>query len=154
MWTTKDVAELRALAALGASECARILGRSITSVRCAACRHRISLRRPGSRRGLILGQPRGVSLRRDLREDLVRDRRDELLQERARLDAEAGLCPCCGIRPTRVASSGFCLTCHRNHLADLHSELLSDDEAMRRLWVARQARKAALDALDATAAHQ
>jgi len=154
MWTTKDIADLRAVACMGAHECARVLGRSVGSVRWAAYSHRISLRQKGCLRGLILGQPRGISLRGGLREDLVRNRRDELIQERARLDAEADLCPCCGKRPVRVASSGFCLTCHRNHLADLHSELLSDDEALRRLWAARQARKAAIDALDAPAPRQ
>lgn len=145
-WTTRDLAVLREHAALGAEECAAIMGLSVPAVKKAAARYRISLRRPGSRRGLIMGQPRGISLRQDVRASLVADRRDELVAERMRIDGEAALCPCCGVRPVRVRSTGFCTACHMHRLADHHDEAAADAEAIRRLAAARQRKKAVLDA--------
>ena len=147
-WTTGELASLREHACLGAREVAARLGRSVGSVKAAAYRHRISLRRSGSRRGLILGQPRGVSLRAEVRNELVCGRRDELIERRARLDAEAQLCPACGIRPQRT-NAGFCLACTLERQTAHYEELLADQEALRRAWAARQRRKAALDAMEA-----
>lgn len=55
MWTTTDIRYLREHAGLGASELAIRMGRSPAAVKRAASRFRISLRRPGSRRGSVLG---------------------------------------------------------------------------------------------------
>lgn len=148
-WTTGDIALLREHAHFGAAEVARLLERTIWSVRQQAYRQRISLRQHGCRRGVVLGQPRGVSLRRELRDDLVRDRRDELLAQRAKVDAEAALCPCCGRRPVRTRS-GFCRACHLDRMTELYEEMTADDCAMQRSWAARQRRKGLLDGMDAS----
>lgn len=146
MWTTTDIRYLREHASLGASELASRMGRTPAAVKRAASRFRISLRRPGSRRGSVLGQPRGVSLRRELRADLVSGRIDQdLLAKRLRLDAEAALCPLCAARPIRVASTGLCRVCHLRELAELHREAIEEFEAQRELWTARQQLKRARD---------
>jgi hypothetical protein len=134
----------------GAREVARLLDRSEDSVRSFAARSRVSLRRKGSRRGILMGQPRGVSLRREIRETLIVDRHDELAAARAVLDAEAALCPRCGARPVRASRTGWCNVCNCEHLAMQHDELTRDAAALRELWAARTRRKAALDALDAS----
>jgi len=149
-WTTLEIKQLRDSAHLGIRECAKLLGRSPGSVRQAAARNRISLRRQGSRAGLLMGQPRGHSLwSLGAREDLVRGRRDELVAERLRLDAAAQLCPACGRRPIRVQASGYCSVCHTERLRELHEELTDDDAALRGFWAARSRRRAKLDELDA-----
>lgn len=146
MWTTTDIRYLREHASLGAGELAQRIGRSPAAVKRAASRFGISLRRPGSRRGSVLGQPRGVSLRRELRADLVSGRVDqELLARRLRLDAEAELCPLCVARPIRVAATGLCRVCHLRELAEAHREALEELEAQRELWTARQQLKRARD---------
>ena len=122
------------------------LGRSPSSVRKAAYRYRISLRRPGSRRGVVLGQPRGVSLRRELREDLASGRVDPtVLARRMRLDEDAELCPSCAARPVRVRQTGLCRVCHLHRLEQAHREALAELEAQRGLWQSRQELKRARD---------
>lgn len=138
-WTTGDLAVLRENASLGAAEVARLLGREERAVRQAAYRHRISLRRRGSRRGLVLGQPRGVSLGAELREDLLSGKVDAaVIARRMAADHDAELCPCCGRRPVRVEASGMCRVCHLEALAAHHLELLAEIQAQRELWTARQ----------------
>ena len=144
MWTTIDIRYLREHASLGASELATRMGRSPVAVKRAASRFRISLRRPGSRRGSVLGQPRGVSLRRDLRTDLTGGRVDpEVLASRMKRDADAELCPLCVARPIRVAATGLCRVCHLRALAEAHREAIEELEAQRELWTARQQLKRA-----------
>ena len=146
MWTTTDIRYLRDHASLGAEEVARRMDRSPAAVKRAASRFRISLRRPGSRRGSVLGQPRGVSLRRQLRADLVDGRVDpEVLASRMELDAEAELCPLCVARPIRVAATGLCKVCHLRELAERHREAIDELDAQRDLWTARQQLKRARD---------
>jgi len=147
-WTTGDLRRLRASAHLGAHEAARLLGRSVNSVKMAANRHRISLRRRGSRRGLVLGQPRGVSIAAQIRGDIVSGRVDaEILARRMAITPDAPLCPCCGYREAEVPSSGWCLPCHMRRLSEAHLQALEDIDSQRALWVSRQtllrARKAA-----------
>jgi hypothetical protein len=102
-------------------------------------RQRISLRTSGQRRGLVLGQPRGLSLKRALRRDVVSGTIDaDVLAQRMALDGLGPLCPACGKRPVRVASSGFCRVCHLERLAAAHEELLAEHRAQERLWAARQ----------------
>ena len=144
-WTSKELALLRDNATRGARECAKLLDRSLPSVRCTAHRHRISLRRRGSRRGSVLGQPRGVSLRRGLREDLVGPRVAAAVAARMALDREVELCPYCAARPISVKTTGLCRTCHLHALAEAHREQLTEIEAQRALWQSRQELKRARD---------
>jgi len=135
-WTTGEVKVLRECAHLGADELARRLGRTRPSVKRAAQRYRISLRRPGVRDGLLLGQPRGLSLRRDMREALLAY--PHLLEQRLQMDYEAELCPACAAREISVASTGLCRPCHLRHLAEIHREAIAEQQAKRALWVERQ----------------
>jgi proline racemase len=142
VWTSRDLATLREHANEGAAAVAELLGCTPCAVRRAAHRHRVSLRRPGSLRGLVLGQPRGVSLRRDLREDLVHGRVDpEVVAARMQLDEDAELCPSCGHRPIRVASTGLCRCCHLNRLTHGHHEVIAKLTAQRELNRVKQERK-------------
>jgi hypothetical protein len=128
-WTAEDLAYLREHGHEGAVAVAAALGRSEGAVRVAASRARISLRQTGSSAGPILGQPRGVSLRRDLREALLAGNVDpELLAQRMRTDADAELCPSCATRPIRVKAAGTCRVCHLRRLADAHREALAERE--------------------------
>lgn len=135
-WTTAEIRLMREHAHLGAEAVARLLGRSVRSVQGAAARQRISLRRRGVRRGSVLGQPRGVSLRPEVRETLFH--RGELVARRLRVEREAELCPCCAQRPQRVRVTGLCLPCHLERLAEAHREAQAEIEAQRRLWAERQ----------------
>ena len=67
-WTSKEIARLRRDRELGAAELARLLGHSVHSVKMAAYRQRITLRRPGERGGHLLGQARKACLPTDQRE--------------------------------------------------------------------------------------
>jgi len=144
MWTTRDIALLRANAHLGAEELARLLGTTPCAVRNLAHRQRISLRRRGERRGILLGQPRDLSLAELVGGKLAADRKTAaLVLERSELTAAGELCPECCARPVRVRKTGLCLPCHKRRLADAHRELLAEAEAGRELWQARQALKRA-----------
>lgn len=127
---------MRANADLGAAELARLLDRTQRSVEGAAHRNRISLRRRGERRGTVLCQPRGASLRGELRETLLRD--STLIAERMRIDRDAELCPSCGKRPVRVQRAGFCGVCHMERLTECHLERQAEHDAQKRLWAERQ----------------
>lgn len=129
-WTTREIAELHRVAPLGAETASEVLGRSLWSVRHRAYRSRISLRRPGSRAGRILGQPRGArwasrngsgraALLRVLREDCLAGRADMArIERRIRLLARgAPLCPGCASRPQEIAATGLCEDCHLDRLA-------------------------------------
>jgi hypothetical protein len=131
---------MREHAKLGAVEVARLLGRSVSSVRRMASRQRISLRSEGERRGLVLGQPRGVSLAEQLRGDVVSGRIDaEIMARRMALQQDAETCPCCGRRPIEVRSTGFCVKCHRDRLSAAHLDEVEKLDAQRALWSSRQA---------------
>ena len=137
-WTTGDLRLLRQYGHLGAVAAAELLGRSPRAVKCAAYRYRISLRRRGCRRGLVLGQPRGCSLAREIREDIVSGRVNaETMARRMALAPDAPLCPCCAHRPAEVRSSGFCLQCHNDRLIAAHLQALEDIDSQRALWTSR-----------------
>jgi len=141
-WTTRELAELREHAHLGAAAAAEKLGRSVASVKAAAHRHVITLRRPGCRCGSILGQPRGMALSAAIRAGVASGRVDAaLMLARVTLDREAPLCPSCGRRPQRVDSTGLCLVCHREALVAKHLEALEELDALRAMWSTRQALK-------------
>ena len=142
-WNTTEIRILRNEAAQGAEALAFMLDRSVSSVRSAAKRLRISLRRPGQRCGLVLGQPRGVALSavmsREMAEELRSDpARASLVAQRLEVDRAGGLCPCCGMRPIRVRSSGLCMACHKTRLADGHRETAAEACANRDWWLQKQ----------------
>lgn len=151
-WTTAELQILRAHAHEGAAALAVLLGRSEQSVRQAAKRLRISVRRQGERRGLILGQPRGESWA-GLRAhgvtpeviDALRagDVDPALVEEQLRAMATGQappLCPLCSRFPQQP-SNGVCRPCHLKALADAHRERVAVDEAQRELWTQRQRKK-------------
>lgn len=142
-WTSKEIAELRRVGDLGAELAAELLDRSVESVRQAAKRHRISLRQAGSRRGLILGQPRGVSFldvkasaaevgalaeirKLTLEGELDPAKLEDAVMRYTRwIAAGSPLCPNCVARPAENNRTGFCTPCHLKALAQAHR----DDQA-------------------------
>lgn len=134
-WSSSELAELRQYGRLGAAELARRLGRSVGSVKSAARHHRISLRRTGERRGLVLGQLRDLGLKPAVRDTLMRRRSDPPD------DPDDPLCPGCGRRPIAVARSGLCRACHMNRLTEVHRETGAEIQAQRDLWREKQETK-------------
>lgn len=136
---------MRENAHLGARHLAALLGRSEASVRSQAARLRVSIRRQGERRGLILGQPRGDSWSghdvEQLRAAVTAGLLDAGAVEAALARIVAGevpqLCPRCA---KRVADhrSGVCKVCHLDALTDAHRDAIAVKEAQQRLWAARQ----------------
>jgi hypothetical protein len=131
---------------MGAKSLARDLGRTVASVKSKARELGISLRIPGSRHGLLLGQPRTISLASASRIGdvmrLVANRRIdmEVVLERMRLDAigELAVCPHCGKRPAVVKRTGLCGTCHKALLIEHLNDELATYEAQQQQWVAQQ----------------
>jgi hypothetical protein len=155
-WSGTEVSYLRRNAERGARCIAEELGRSVASVERQAYRLRVSLRRAGSRRGAVLGQPRGVPISRLIRESVVSGQIPaEALDARIALGAGADLCPGCGVREIAVASSGLCRPCHLRRLAAAHRDALADlaaeADAMQELWTCRQQVKRAKQARDMAA---
>lgn len=153
-WTSTEFAYLKANAGKGVQEIAEALGRTTESVKQMARRNRISLRKTGERRGLLLGQPRGMSWL-DLRqqgitsERLAAIKQDALeglidLGELEQQIADIGkgkqpeLCPQCATRYIQRASTGLCAPCHLKILARLHQDQVDIRNAERSLWAARQ----------------
>lgn len=162
-WTCTEVRILRSNASKGLAEITRLLNeaadehqpplehRTPRSVKQAAARLRISLRMEGSCRGLVMGQPRDVSLA-DIREDMLDPKVAQLVDERARIrDDKLELCPRCGWRPTRVRATGLCGVCHANVLREGHEEVLAELAASRDLDAARQRKSRALKNVKASA---
>jgi len=138
-WTTTELAILRREGRQGAVAMAALLDRTIPSVKRAAARHRISLRPAGCRRGLVLGQPRDVSLRRELRDDLVSGRVSaELVAARMKIDEQATVCPACGMRDARPGTAtGWCRVCTLDRLSKVHQQATEEHLAQQRLWASR-----------------
>jgi hypothetical protein len=108
-WTSSELALLRGRGDLGAAELACLLDRSVASVRSAAQRSRISLRRPGDCRGRVLGEcERRVSP--GTRAAIAAA--PALVMRRGALYREAALCPDCGRRRIQIPESGLCEPCH------------------------------------------
>ena len=99
-WTTTELKRLRENRELGAVAIAELLGRSVWSVKGAAYRQGISLRRPGDVRGHVLGQPRAMSLAGDAHQAMAAA--PDLYAERLRVLRDASLCPECARRPIQV----------------------------------------------------
>lgn len=144
-WTLAEVAKLRENAHLGARQVAVLLGRSECSVRSQAARLRVSIRRQGERRGLILGQPRGDSWTGhdidELRSAVTSGLLDPNVVEAALARIVAGevpaLCPRC-VQREADHRSGVCKVCHLNALTHAHRDAIAVKEAQQRLWAARQ----------------
>ena len=118
-WTSKEIARLRRDGELGAAELARLLGRSVCSVKMAAYRQRITLRRPGERGGHLLGQARKASLPPGERALAIAD---PVFLHRAAAARGGSLCPDCGRRPVEVATTGFCGVCTTRFIDRLASD--------------------------------
>lgn len=151
-WTSNEIATVRENAHLGADTLALILNRSVSSVEQLAYRLRISLRQEGSRRGSILGQPRGTRWTNQeganpvrlaaIRSDILDGTSDPAeLEARAReiaLGSSKPSCPSCGVRPQTRSTTGLCEVCHLRALAQAHRDDQATREAKRELWRARQ----------------
>jgi hypothetical protein len=143
-WTTAELAYLRKNASLGAVTIAEALRRSVGSVKQAAHRAGISLRRPGSTRGLLLGQARGTKLRymkktklEEMRKALangtidavaVRRRLDEILAGRV----DGALCSRC--TRERAGKSGFCRPCHVEGLIEAYEREKTYADRTAEVW--------------------
>lgn len=153
-WRSSEIVLLRQNAHLGAEAVAHLLGRSVRSVKRKAEKERISLRRVGERRGLLLGQPRGTSWVHEkvagidsarlahLRRDAI-NREVDLgdLEARVRdavLNRHRPTCPWCTKRPIERATTGLCEPCHWRELARAHRDSIERDAARRDLDAARQ----------------
>ena len=157
-WTSAEIDMLRRNAHLGLEACAQLLDRSPASVRTAAARHRISLRRRGEHRGLVLGQPRSQSWAGQAAASAGAVTRGTLAAIRDAIlsgDVDAGelerrirgliagqparTCPSCGARPQTRPATGLCDPCHLRHLAAAHRDAQATRLAKRELWRERQA---------------
>ena len=119
-WTSRELGRLRDNRELGAVAVADLLGRSVWSVKQAAYRQGISLRRPGDARGHVLGQARTMSLAGTVYQAMAAA--PEVYAERLRVLREAALCPECARRPIQIERSGLCRPCHGEHLENLYRE--------------------------------
>lgn len=151
-WGTDEVRTLREHASQGALVVAVMLGRSEHSVRQAAKRLRISLRRKGERRGLILGQTgawadgaqTGVDAARLslIRDEVLAGVVDiSVLEARVRQSVHGPhrpMCPSCCQREQERSSTGLCEVCHLRELARAHRDEVERRDARRELWQARQ----------------
>lgn len=150
-WTTEEIRIMRNSANLGLESVAMILDRSPESVKQAAKRYRISLRKPGSQGGLLLGQPRGRAWMKQLGMDparLAAIRQEAIegeidlaeLEERIReqMQNSAAICPRCVQRSIERTSTGLCEPCHIALLAQAHRDEAFRRQARRDLDAARQ----------------
>lgn len=161
-WTASDVDFMRRNADSGALWIALQLGRSVASVKGAANRYRISLRRKGEARGHLLGQPRDESwseLRHvglnnpDKIRKAVIDGELNLEDVEATLRAIADgttqrICPACSVR-NADRPTGWCTPCYTRELARAHQDATDRIEARRALDAARQGKSRARRATDA-----
>lgn len=150
---------MRRMTGDGIMAIAEALGRSTTSIKMAAHRYRISLRGPGYRGGLVLGQPRGVSFGgangngcrefqnvrvfREIRDDLLAGKIQisELELEatrRCKLARGTPLCPMCARNPQEIERTGLCNDCHLKELARAHRNLEQLRSPQREVWNAKQ----------------
>lgn len=128
---------LRELAAtgVGAAAIAEVLERSEQAVRDQASRQRVSVRRSGERRGLILGERRAARFEHEVRTAVLIGVVDPADAER-RARRSGDLCPSCSSRYASTRS-GFCEPCHLRRLAEAHREELAIIAGRRELDAAR-----------------
>lgn len=145
VWKTTEIDYLRVHASEGAGRISQDLGLTVAQVRKAAHRHRISLRTAGRRCGLILGQPRDLSLVNEMpaARDLVVSGRikSSVIDARIQLESAPGvveLCPHCSQRPVTNSRSGLCRVCHRRALIQALQDELADLEVKKQQQVVWQ----------------
>ena len=133
------------LSALRASEKDPRSALTVKAVTRQAERMRIALRRPGSRRGRMLGQPRGESWAAGpssaLRQAALEGALDLTLAEgriAAEVSGQAPVCPSCGMRPAWHTKTGLCVVCHKKRLAEQLRQQTSEAEAERDYQSAKQ----------------
>jgi len=134
-WTTRELAQLRRIAQLGAQECTRRLGRTMWPVRTAASRHFISLRPPGERRGVVFAQPHGWHLPHEQREAILASpHHDKILTAHLNFAKGIGeLCPGCGRWPIST-EHGLCHACYAKRLANIAAQRAAEAEERLRRW--------------------
>lgn len=137
-WTSGEIAQLRKLAHLGPIALADQLGRSVGSIKMQASRQRISLRRPGERRGCVLGERHPGQLHTEVRTLVFVGTSDPERAERRALSTDP-LCPDCGHRP-QERRSGLCEVCYLRRLTWSHRQEAAIASARRELDAARQAK--------------
>lgn len=153
-WTSSEIKILKENASIGIKALTLLLGRSPGSIKAAANRYRISLRPASERRGIILGQPRGVVWMDQVKSGISAERLAQIKQEAldgvldlatleervraARSGRSKPVCPSCVARPQEHSSTGLCGVCHMRALAQAHRENHIVDDAKRELWRAKQ----------------
>lgn len=140
-WTTRERELLRENAHLGVTRVAALLGKSPRAVESMASRLRVSLRRPGEKRGALLGVPRGAMAAEPhlaaLRASVLAGSVD-LGRVLAVADGpDRPLCPSCARFPADH-SSGFCRACYTMRLRDAYVYENAVRSAERELWRERQ----------------
>lgn len=154
-WTSTELKLLSKVASLGAEACTDAINefraskglepRTVQSIKATANRRRLSLRRPGVKRGrsskgLILGQPvNGIPAEALADFNLVRNavisEGFDIAAAEARVAAEVrgelDLCPTCCARPVQKRSTGLCEICHWKHLAQAQRERVAAQQAER-----------------------
>ena len=150
-WTMDEIRLLKSSGSLGVETVALLLDRSPQSVRQAAKRYRISLRKPNSKGGLLLGQPRNRSWSKQLGMDPAR--LEAIRQEALSGDVDLAelenrirdltsknhrICPECVRRPIERPTTGLCEPCHMSLLARAHRDEADRRAARRDLDAARQ----------------
>jgi hypothetical protein len=144
-WTSSEIKTLRSRADQGAPMLAALLDRTPESVRSQAKRSRVSLRRRGENRGILMDQARGVSLAKTLRRDLLDANLVGEGDVEFRIRESRGeLCPECGQRPQGGSQAakrwGLCEVCSTKILIRRHVDVQDLQKSMRDLAAARQQR--------------
>ncbi len=161
-WTTREVDYLKRHAREGAQAIADTLNRTRKAVERKAEELRVSTRKPGTRGGILLGQPRGTALaelrssaRRVVQMHAIRDAALAGVLDLSRVEADVRaelarepveICPGCGKRPVRK-TTGLCGVCHLDRQSDGLEEAAAELEARRRHDTAKQQLKRARDRL-------
>lgn len=138
-WGTLDLRTLRTMHKNGATP--EQIHEAITTHSPRAVRKKgyalgLSWRLAGSRRGLVIGQPRNVSLVSDDKTSTLRDLmiagkvKSCVVVARLALAARgAEICPMCSRRPVTVERTGLCVVCHKGVLIEIQTEQLAAIEA-------------------------
>ena len=150
-WTSQELATMKAHAKEGAEVIAGLTGRTVSSVKAAAIRHRVSLRKRRERRGKVMGESRKGSLTADglghIRADVLTGSlsgqrlTDHLGAVAAEMRGErVALCPQCAKNPIERQDTGLCRTCHNRAVLEAYQRADTERNAIREVATARQQR--------------
>jgi len=150
-WSSGEIRYLRGHAKEGSRAIAEALGRTVAAVERKAHRMRVELRKPGSRRGIMLSQTRGESWTSGenaiFRTQALSGALSlSLIERRIAEDAAnpPALCPACGRWPARHTASGLCFTCYAEERVRQYHEIEQQRRAQREIQAAaKQAERAA-----------